>query len=418
MPDLSATRPTDTIKRVDLSHEMAFAKTADRRVARHDPDRGGGQRHQSGLRTHARHCMGGLCPRMAAADHHHVKLFHVKHPSLAETEAGEYFSENRFYINASYQRIERPNSRMNLCGCKVRQRLAKIEVLMRLLERHQRLAHGEFMTRMGRQSRARGPLLQDIGEPGDKRVYPLSCHDPEIPSRPILKVGLGDEMYITDLCQIRESLALLGEKNPKIGRLRAISCARDPDLFDSVPSLAQTGGVENRNRQAVKVHPHLYHVPRRPGVFRGDCRITPGQPVKKCGFSNIRRANDSHLEPGAHALSDAYPPDLPLQALDDICQQRPHLWRDIYRNLFVGKINRYLEKCKRPEKRLAPDRAFPRQLTRKTAHGLAPLRLGLGGQQVGERLDPREIETSMVQGAPGKFSWFGLAQPGNPAQFT
>jgi hypothetical protein len=58
--------------------------------------------------------MGRIRPRVATADHHNVELFHVKHPSLAKAEAGEYFTQDSLYVDASYQRIESTNSRMDI----------------------------------------------------------------------------------------------------------------------------------------------------------------------------------------------------------------------------------------------------------------------------------------------------------------
>jgi hypothetical protein len=80
----------DPAERIDLTHEMALAKTANRRVARHDTNRGLVMRDQCGARASAGGSGGCLASRMPTPDdddieaHHAISrlvaatLFHVK----------------------------------------------------------------------------------------------------------------------------------------------------------------------------------------------------------------------------------------------------------------------------------------------------------------------------------------------------
>jgi hypothetical protein len=90
--------------------------------------------------------------RVATADHHNVELFHVKHPSLAKAEAGEYFAKDSLYIDASYQRIESANSGMDIRSGEICRRLAKIKVTLRTPERLDGLTHGGPVTHARRQT--------------------------------------------------------------------------------------------------------------------------------------------------------------------------------------------------------------------------------------------------------------------------
>ena len=85
-PELNPRRigrqPHKPIQRINFAHQMALAQTTDCRVARHRPNRCPRHRHKRRFRPHARRGRSRLSPRMAAANHDHIILFHVKHPHL------------------------------------------------------------------------------------------------------------------------------------------------------------------------------------------------------------------------------------------------------------------------------------------------------------------------------------------------
>ena len=54
--------------------------------------------------------------------------------------------------------------------------------------------------------------------------------------------------------------------------------------------------------------------------------------------------------------------------------------------------------------------------TLELPHGLPPLRLGIGVDQVGQSLDRGQVELAVVEGAPGEFTGFGRSQPRQPRQ--
>ena len=84
-----------SVERVDLANEMAFAQSADRGVARQGADLRARLREQ----RHARAAAGGSGSRLRAgvpaADDDHIKLFHVEH-LFPEAEAAEQRVQHRF----------------------------------------------------------------------------------------------------------------------------------------------------------------------------------------------------------------------------------------------------------------------------------------------------------------------------------
>jgi hypothetical protein len=80
----------DSVKRVDLADEVAFAEAADRRIARHGADRGEVLGDQRRTCAHSRGGGRGLAAGVTSANHDHVKssVFHVKH-LFPDAEAAE-----------------------------------------------------------------------------------------------------------------------------------------------------------------------------------------------------------------------------------------------------------------------------------------------------------------------------------------
>ncbi len=96
------------VHRVDLAHQMALAKPSDGRVARHHANAIAPQRDKRRRAAHARGRMRGLCPRMTAADHDDVEMFHVKQASLADAEARKDHIEQVLHIHPTDQRVQAP----------------------------------------------------------------------------------------------------------------------------------------------------------------------------------------------------------------------------------------------------------------------------------------------------------------------
>src|SRR5207302_1038211 len=77
----------------------------------------------------------------------------------------------------------------------------------------------------------------------------------------------------------------------------------------------------------------------------------------------------------------------------------------------VGKIDRRFEMRQEPQQPVAPAAVERAEMTVELAQGLAALRLGLGGGEIGHRLRLRQVELAVVKGAAGEFAGLGEAQP-------
>ena len=97
--------PHHAIHCVDLTNQVTFPKSADRRVTGHHADTVHRQGDQGRRYTHACGSMGRLGARMPSTDYYHViaRMFHVKHASLSDAKATEDFVQQRFNINATDQ---------------------------------------------------------------------------------------------------------------------------------------------------------------------------------------------------------------------------------------------------------------------------------------------------------------------------
>ena len=76
---------------------------------------------------------------MPSADNDDVEfiLFHVKHPSLADAEAGKYLVQQVFYINAPYNSIQRPYRTPQIVG-------GNIETILTCPDISQRVTNRDF----------------------------------------------------------------------------------------------------------------------------------------------------------------------------------------------------------------------------------------------------------------------------------
>ena len=70
----------DAIHRINFTHKMAFAQTANRRIARHHPDSRSFHRDKRCPRSHPCRRRSRFCTRMSTSNDDDVKMFHVKHP--------------------------------------------------------------------------------------------------------------------------------------------------------------------------------------------------------------------------------------------------------------------------------------------------------------------------------------------------
>ena len=89
------------------------------------------------------------------------------------------------------------------------------------------------------------------------------------------------------------------------------------------------------------------------------------------------------------------------------------LEREAFRVLDIGKIDLRLERRHGVEEARADRLAFAAERPACDPLRLAPLRLGLRFDQIGEALDFGKVNSAVQKGAPGEFSRLGRPKPGN-----
>ena len=99
----------------------------------------------------------------------------------------------------------------------------------------------------------------------------------------------------------------------------------------------------------------------------------------------------------------------------DLCRKRAglasNLSLDLGRQVLVGKIDRRLEMRQQSQQTRAPAAVERAKIAVELAQRLAPLRLGLGRDEIGDRLGLRQVELAVEKGAAGEFAGLGEAQP-------
>src|SRR5439155_16988244 len=68
-------------ERIDFANEMPLRRAADRRIARHVRDGGGGEGAEADVRAESRGGVRRLAARVPRADHDHVEVFAHRRPS-------------------------------------------------------------------------------------------------------------------------------------------------------------------------------------------------------------------------------------------------------------------------------------------------------------------------------------------------
>ncbi len=398
--------PHDTVKRVDLANKMTLAQPSDRWIARHHADGGARQCDKRGLTAHPRSSMGCLSSCMATADNQHIKLFHVKHLSLAKAKCRENLVQNGFNINTAYQTIKRPNSSLNLLANNIRTRQILVENRQGGYECLLPPAHCRFMPSTDRQSSSLRPLAQNRTNPPDKRIYPEAGEARYAVVRGLADIRLGPQNDIIRLNQITKIKLTITEKNPEVSRLRAGAAAGNPNRFNHIICLTQPGGVKKSNGKAPQIHPNLNHVARRPGEFRRDRSLSTSERVQKRRLSDIGRADDRHLKTCPYTFGYCIARYLRFKARTDRCQGLAQIGIDIPGNFLIGKINDDVEKSQGANKPFAPRRRRLGKLARENTHRLQALGLGFRLKKIAKCLDLREVKPTVHKRTACEFAGF------------
>jgi len=88
---------------------------------------------------------------------------------------------------------------------------------------------------------------------------------------------------------------------------------------------------------------------------------------------------------------------------------------NLQRQILVGKVDRGFEMGQKPGEPSAPAVIEVTEFARELTLRLVALGFGLGGDEVGDRLGPQQIELAVEKGAAGEFTRLGQPQP-EPAE--
>ena len=144
---------------VDLADQVSFPKTSDRRITRHNANRGGLHRDKRRSGTHAAGYSRSFHAGMSTPNHDDVVgfMFHVKHPLFADAEARKYFAKDVFHIDPADQSVKCSDPKAQLFR-------RKIESPVRFRD------NGKATLQMLHSHRERFTMAFAYGDPGSERA--------------------------------------------------------------------------------------------------------------------------------------------------------------------------------------------------------------------------------------------------------
>ena len=128
---------------------------------------------------------------------------------------------------------------------------------------------------MGRGCRARRPRLKSRRKRVDQPVHPRACQTRDsIPQIGVFISFALQNQILFPQGNGRHLIRLGLQEHAEIGRFGPGAGALDPDPFNHVARLAQSGGIQKRHGQAAQIHAHLDHIARGARDIRGNGRLT------------------------------------------------------------------------------------------------------------------------------------------------
>ncbi len=341
---------------------------------------------------------------MTAADDDDVriKMFHVKHPSFADTKSGEYLAKNVLDINFSHQAINSPNRQPKIRSTKLCQIRGSVQPLFRRHYRRNRSFHRLTVPILRRVPDGRNPSRQGLTYTGDQAINTSPRHSRD--SKPVGRIIDPSLKHDVSLLQIgRVFFFRLNQMNPDVSAHCPVPASCNPDLFNLIVPLPKAGGIQKRHRKPVNHRLNFDHVSRRARYFRGNRSVPANQKIQKRRLTDVGSSDDRHLKTIANPLRDRNARNFPDQFRTHAPQPLHHLRANIDRHVLIRKIDRCFDQSCRAQKVVAPRFTQGGQSAGKYPNGLNALRLGFSVEQVGKTFGLCKIETPVVHRAPRKF---------------
>ncbi len=194
-----------------------------------------------------------------------------------------------------------------------------------------------------------------------------------------------------------------------LGFLGAAQGTAQALLLDKIVALAQARGVGEQHRIAREVDCDFDNVAGRAGDRRGDRRLAPGDAVQEARLAGVRRPEDRDRNAVAQSLAAPAVGEMTLDLGEERGGLAGNTGLDLGRQVFVGEVDYGFEMGERAGQAPAPDAVEGAEFAVELAQGLMALRLGFGGDKIGDRLGLGQVELAVEEGASGEFA--GLGEP-------
>ena len=201
------------------------------------------------------------------------------------------------------------------------------------------------------------------------------------------------------------------DKEPDLDFFGTPQSAPLPFLLDHVIAVAQPGCVGEHNRVASKVDRDLYDVPRGAGDRRGNGCLAMCYLVEKTRFSDVWRTDDRDRDAVSQPFSSASVSEVAVDLVNQQFCITAGTILNFRRQILVGKVDCGLEMGESARQALAPAAVETAEGAVELTERLAPLCLGFGRREIGDRLGLQQIELAVVKGPAGEFAGFGEPQP-------
>ena len=147
----------------------------------------------------------------------------------------------------------------------------------------------------------------------------------------------------------------------------------------------------------------------RPRLLRHDCRVAPRERIQQRRLADVGRSGDDDAEAVAEPFASPVG-EMMRDGGEQLGDSSVGLHRSVGGDIgLVGEVEAGLGERLRLHQLLAPQLVERPRPAFGLRDGLARLRLGLGGDEIGKALDLGEIDAPVLEGAPRELA--GLGQP-------
>ena len=186
--------------------------------------------------------------------------------------------------------------------------------------------------------------------------------------------------------------------------------AADAFLLDAIVGVAQAGGVDEGQRDAVEIDRLAQHVARGAGNVGDDRALGGGERVEQARFAGVRAADDDHVQAVGETCAAARAGEHVGELRAQLGQSPGEFGRGEEIDFLFGKVDRGLDPDAQADRRLG-DRAHAiGERAVETAHRRPRGRFGAGRDQIGDRFGLGQIEASVEERALGEFAGSRLAR--------